>query len=53
MGSRSPKAIDFRSKLGFNQYDITLKKESSVLKSTMDTFERGNMETQYCVVLKN
>ena len=35
MGSRSPKAIDFRS---------------SVLKSTMDTFERGNMETRYCVL---
>ena len=50
MGSRSPKAIEFRSKLGFNQYDITLKKESSVLKSIMDTFEGENMETQYYVL---
>ena len=33
MGSRSPKANEFRSKLEFSQYDITLKKESSVLKS--------------------
>ena len=33
MGGRSPRAIEFRAKLGFNQYDITLKKESSVLKS--------------------
>ena len=36
IGGRSPKAIEFRSKLGFSQYDITLKKESSVLKSIMD-----------------
>ena len=28
----TPKSIDFRSKLGFNQYDITLAKEQSVLK---------------------
>ena len=46
MGGRSPKAIEFRSKLGFNQYDITLRKESSVLKSITETFERENMETQ-------
>ena len=26
MGSRSPKAIEFRTSLGFSQYDITLKK---------------------------
>ena len=36
MGARSPKAIKFRAKLGFKQYDITLKTESSVLES-----ERG------------
>ena len=45
-GSTS-KSIEFRSKLGFNQYDITLTKEESVLKSVMDTFEGENMETQY------
>ena len=28
----TPKTIKFRSKLGFNQYDITLTKEESVLK---------------------
>ena len=50
MNSRSSKAIEFRSKLGFNQYDITLKKESSVLKSIMDTFEGENMQTQYSVL---
>ena len=50
MGSRSPKAIKFRSKLGFSQYDITLKKESSVLKSITNTFEGEDMETQYNVL---
>ena len=50
MGGRSPEAIEFRSKLGFTQYDITLKKESSVLKSIMETFEGENMETQYKVL---
>ena len=50
MGGRSPEAIEFRSKLGFTQYDITLKKESSVLKSIMETFEGENMETQYNVL---
>ena len=42
----TPKAIEFRSKLGFNQYDITLTKEQSVLKSVMDAFEGENMQTQ-------
>ena len=36
MGGRSPEATEFRFKLGFTQYDYTLKKESSVLKSIMD-----------------
>ena len=38
----TPKSIEFRSKLGFNQYDITLAKEQSVLKSVMDAFEGEN-----------
>ena len=50
MGGRSPEAIEFRSKLGFTQCDITLKKESSVLKSIMETFQGGNMETQYSIL---
>ena len=45
MGGRSPEAIEFRSKHGFTQYEITLKKESSVLKSIMETFEGENMVT--------
>ena len=39
----TPKTFKFRSKLGFNQYDITLTKEQSVLKSVMDAFEGENM----------
>ena len=34
----TPKSIEFRSRLAFNQYDITLTKEQSVLKSVMDAF---------------
>ena len=44
------KSIEFRSKLGFNQYDITLTKEQSVLKSAMDAFGGENMQTQYSVL---
>ena len=46
----TPKSIEFRSKLGFNQYDITLTKEQSVLKSIMDVFEGENMQYQYSVL---
>ena len=34
-----PAAIKLKSKLGFNQYEITLTKEQSVLKSVMNEFE--------------
>ena len=30
--------IQFKNRLGFNQYDITFTKEQSVLKSLMDAF---------------
>ena len=46
----TPKSIEFRSKCGFNQYNIKLTKEQSVLKSVMDTFEGENMQTQYSVL---
>ena len=46
----TPKSIECRCKLGFNQYDITLTKEQSVLKSIMDAFEGKNMQTQYSVL---
>ena len=43
------KIIEFKSKLGFNQYDITLTKEQSVLRSIIDAFEGENMQTRYSV----
>ena len=45
----TPKSIEFRSKLGFNQYHITLTKEQSILKPVMDAFEGENMQNQYSV----
>ena len=50
MGSRSPKAIEFRSSRGFSQDDIILNKESSVLKSITEVFEGESVETQYSVL---
>ena len=45
----TPKSVEFRSKLGFNQYGITSTKKQLVLKSIMDAFEGENMQTQYSV----
>ena len=45
-----PKAIEFRSKLGFNQYDITLIKEQSVVGSIMYTYEGEHMQAQHSVL---
>ena len=51
MGGGSLAAIEFKSKFGFNQYDLTIKKESSVLlKSIMENFAGEDMETQYQVL---
>ena len=50
MGGESPEAIELRSKLGFTQYEITLKKESSVLESIIKTFEGEDIKTQYAVL---
>ena len=40
-------AIEFRSKLGFNEHDIILTKEQSVLKLMMNVYEGKNMQNQY------
>ena len=50
MHCRIPAANEFRSRLGINQYDITMPKEVSLLKSVMDAFEGENMQTQYSVL---
>ena len=46
----TPKSTELRSRLGFNQYDITLTKKQLVLKSVMDAFEGENMRMQYSVL---
>ena len=42
--------IKFRSDLGFNQINLILKKEQTVLKSIKDEFAREDMQTQYTVI---
>ena len=42
-----PETIKIRSDLEFNQINLILKKEQTVLKSTKDAFEGGDMQTQY------
>ena len=44
MNSRSPKTIEFRSKLGFNQYDITLK-EKRIISIFTEVDERGHEDS--------
>ena len=39
-----------RSDLGFNQINLILKKEQTVLKSIKDAFEGEDMQTQYSVL---
>ena len=46
----TPKAIEFRSKLGFDQYNIILTKKQSVSISLIDAFEGENMQFQYSVL---
>ena len=46
----SLKSIEFKNRLGFNQYDVRLTKEQSVLKSVKDAFERETIQTQYNVL---
>ena len=47
----TPKSIEFKSELGFNQYDMTLTKERSVLKLVTDAFEGEN--SVHCFRLEN
>ena len=50
MDCRKTSAHEFRTKLGFKQYDIILTKEQSVLtRRIMSSFEGENMQTQYDV----
>ena len=46
----TPEAIEFRSRLEFNQHDIILTKEQSVLRSVKDAFVGESMQTQYSIL---
>ena len=45
-----PKAIKFRTDLGFNQIYLILKKEQSVIESITDTFKGEDIRIQYTVL---
>ena len=44
------KTIKFRSDLGFNQINLILKKEQSVIESIRDTFKGEDIRIQYTVL---
>ena len=46
----TPKAIEFRSKLGFKQHDIVLTKEQSVIPKLMKTFLNEKILPQHSVL---
>ena len=45
-----PKTIKFRTDLGFNQINLILKKEQSVIESIIDTFKGEDIRIQYTVL---
>ena len=45
-----PKTINYRSDLGFNQINLILKKEQSVIESIRDTFKGEDVRIQYTVL---
>ena len=46
----TPKALEFRSKLGFKQHDIVLSKEQSMTPKIMKTFSNEKTLPQYSVL---
>ena len=50
MDSRTATAVEFRTKLGFNQYDAILIKEQSVLTKIMKVVSGEKMLLQYYVL---
>ena len=48
-----PKTINFRSDLGFNQINLILKKEQSVIESIRDTFKGEDIRIQLCFRLQD
>ena len=46
----TPKAIEFRAKLGFNQHDVILSKEQSVISKIIKTFSNVKTLPQHSVL---
>ena len=47
MDCRTTSAHKFRTRLGFKQYDVVIRKEQSVPEQIMSSFEEEKMQTQY------
>ena len=43
-----PEAVKFKNKLGFNQHDLILNKEQSVLTKIMKVLTRNEILLQHC-----
>ena len=50
MDCRTPTAIEFRAKSGFNQHDLIMSKEQSVLTKIMKVFESEDILLQHSVL---
>ena len=50
MNCRVPAAVEFTTKLGFNQYDIMITKEQSALTKIMKFFAKEEILLQYSVL---
>ena len=51
MDCRTTSAHEFRTRLGFEQYNVILTKEQSVLSKILSSFEGENIQTQYKVII--
>ena len=47
------KTVKFRTDLGFNQINLILKKEQSVIESIRDTFKGEDIRIQLCFRLQD
>ena len=51
MNCRVPAAVEFTTKLGFNQYDIMITKEQSVLTKIMKFFAKEEILLQLLQII--
>ena len=53
MDCRTPTAIKFRTKLGFDQHDLIMTKEQSVLTKIVKAFAIKEILPHFCFMLQN